>query len=441
MNKITKHSLFVYFKGKNLMNKYFLFFVLLCCISLQSAYSNGIALNSPGARALGMGGAMVGLADGPMNIYWNPAGMSNFDKPMISFYTMDVIPMSKYEFQHPFGEIDATAKTKHYISPNITGYLPILEGKMTLGFGAYVSSGLGVEWEREDIAPYSGPAKTPFEWYNYVRNFNFSPALSYKVTDNLFVGASLVMKYGLLDLRRPDDYVNNMTGAPGKDKLMDTQYEESSSGMGFGFDLGILYKPIDELSIGLSFHSPTKISLSGDAINPIMKLKGLPEKTSFERDLTTPMWIAGGVAVKPMKDLTLTFDAQWSQWSESADLLETYAEAWGGDLTPMHLEWEDCLQLRFGAEYMATEKLALRAGYYNDPAPSPDNTLTIMFPSITFNAFTAGTGYKFGSLGVDLGLEYLAGTEREVAALDHNMPGKHSMNIFAVSLGFNYYFD
>ncbi len=434
------------------MNKYFLFFVLLCCISLQSAYSNGISLNSPGARALGMGGAIVGLADGPMTIYWNPAGMSNFDKPLVSFFAMDVIPKSEYKFQHPLGpKIDATAKTNHYISPNLTGYLPLMDGKMTLGFGAYVSSGLGVEWEGEDLALYSGTTGETFKWYNYVRNINFAPAISYKVSEKFYVGAAVNIKYGMLDMDRPLDLIDMSSGSPvpgkDKDKIMDTQYSESSSGVGVGFTAGILYKPMEELSLGLTFRSPAKISLSGDAENPTMKLALLPDKSSFERDLTTPMWIAGGIAVKPMKDLTITFDGQWSQWSSSAEYLETTYLDWNNQLDTMHLKWEDCLQIRVGAEYMATDKLALRAGYYNDPAPSPDKTLTIMFPSIAFNAFTIGTGYNFGSFGVDLGLEYLAGSEREILLTDtmkedwHAMPGTHSMNIFAVSLGFNYYFD
>jgi long-subunit fatty acid transport protein len=69
-----------------------------------------------------------------------------------------------------------------------------------------------------------------------------------------------------------------------------------------------------------------------------------------------------------------------------------------------------------------------------------------MFPSISFNAFTVGTGYKFGHFGVDLGLEYLIGADREIKPSDMKedwiaMPGTHSMDIFAVSLGLNYYFD
>jgi long-chain fatty acid transport protein len=387
---------------------------------------------------------MVGLADDPMTIYWNPAGMSNFDKPLVSFFAMDVIPQSKYEFDTY--KIDATAKTKHYVSPNLTGYLPIMEGKMTLGFGAYVSSGLGVEWEGEDLKVFSGPSATAFEWYNYVRNINFSPALSYKFSEKFYAGAALNIKYGMLDMRRPLDKINLATGGPGEDGAMDTQYEESSSGIGVGFTVGVLYKPMEELSMGLTFRSPAKISLSGDAENPLMAAMKLPTVSNFDRDLTTPMWIAGGIAVKPMKNLTLTFDGQWSQWSTSAEYLETTYNDWGGILDSMELKWEDCLQIRFGAEYMANEKLALRAGYYYDPAPSPDHTLTIMFPSISFNAFTVGTGYKFGHFGVDLGLEYLIGADREIKPSDMKedwiaMPGTHSMDIFAVSLGLNYYFD
>jgi len=69
-----------------------------------------------------------------------------------------------------------------------------------------------------------------------------------------------------------------------------------------------------------------------------------------------------------------------------------------------------------------------------DPAPAPDSTLTILFPSSTNNVVTAGFGFCAGKFDIDFGFEYLMGEERDVAAAAHNMPGKHKLDIFAFSL-------
>lgn len=50
------------------------------------------------------------------------------------------------------------------------------------------------------------------------------------------------------------------------------------------------------------------------------------------------------------------------------------------------------MQIRFGMDYKASKSNALRAGYYNDPAPDPDETVNILFPSITNNVITFGLG-------------------------------------------------
>ena len=57
--------------------------------------------------------------------------------------------------------------------------------------------------------------------------------------------------------------------------------------------------------------------------------------------------------------------------------------------------------IRFGGEYMVTPETAIRFGYYYDPAPAPDKTLNILFPSSTNHVGTLGFGQSFGKYRVD----------------------------------------
>jgi len=113
--------------------------------------------------------------------------------------------------------------------------------------------------------------------------------------------------------------------------------------------------------------------------------------------------------------------------------------AYGGDTEDeMHMEWENATQYRLGMEYQATPCMALRGGFYTDPAPAPDETLNFLFPSGNYSVITSGFGYEKNKLSIDFGIEYLFGIDRSIAAAPHNMPGIHAIDIFAFALGVGY---
>ncbi len=429
-----------------------LILVTILIFSASSVFANGLSLNSIGTRSIGMGGAYVGLANDYSAIYWNPAGLARVQGPQISIFVTDILPIGTYKFAFPASmggaTVDAKTKTNHYISPNIMGYMPLFCGeKLFAGVGAYVPAGLGAEWDGSDLAAFSGPAGTSFEWMSKIGVFNISPGIAYKVNDAISVGAALNVYYGMMDMKRPMDTYNMMTQQPGEDGMVDAQYDESGSGFGYGVSFGVLVKPMDMLSVGFSFKTKTTVKFSGTANNTAFAAYNAAE-TDYERDLAWPMWVGAGVAFCPTKKLTLTADVQYSKWSETQEAIVTnYKNAvWDAQVNQtgqneMHLNWEDATQIRVGAQYKLTDKLALRAGYYNDPAPAPDETVNIIFPSVTYNAFTAGGSYCLGKVSLDCGFEYLAGEEREIPfATEYEQPGTHGMNIIVASFGLTYKF-
>jgi len=138
-------------------------------------------------------------------------------------------------------------------------------------------------------------------------------------------------------------------------------------------------------------------------------------------------------------------------------LMATRATPYSEPKSVVPMRWGDGLQLRFGAEYMLTKALAIRAGYYSDPSPAPDGTLNILLPSFDFSVVTFGLGYSFGSLKIDAGIEYLSGAERDILFLrtfrhpqipnplfDYNyeraMPGTYNMKIVVPNISISYKF-
>jgi len=59
-----------------------------------------------------------------------------------------------------------------------------------------------------------------------------------------------------------------------------------------------------------------------------------------------------------------------------------------------------------GFEYELTERFSLRAGYAYGDSPVPDSTLLPLTAAIMEHTFTAGVGYHWRWLQVDLAYQY-----------------------------------
>jgi long-chain fatty acid transport protein len=430
------------------------FVALLLVLGLNSlALANGLNLNSLGTRALSMGGAFVGLADDFSAIYWNPAGITNFQNRYLGFYGTDVIPSATYLSQAPTDIglvtlVDAKTQTKHYLSGMLTYYQPINEN-LVAGVGVYIPSGLGSAWDGEDFTNMT--ANTAYQWDSRIGLVTISPAIGYRVNDKVSIGMAFNINYGMFSLKRWAGSID-FSGEVGVVDL--GQYEDDQNGWGFGATFGVLVKPNEMFSFGATIRTPSKVQFSGTSAISNLPVLGYKEKSDSERDITWPWWIAGGVAFRPMEDLLITADLQWTQWS-ALDEIETKFKdpAWslfmvasGDNITPLH--WKNALQIRFGAEYMLYQNVGLRAGYYYDPSPAPDKTLTILLPSYDFNVLTIGIGYDLEGLVLDFGFEYLLGKQRQVdfakwlldPAYESSMPGTYKMKIAVPTVSVSYKF-
>ena len=405
--------------------------VLLIFAISSSSFANGLSLNSVGTRALGMGGAFVGLANDGTAIYWNPAGLAGQESSLLVYFT-GIMPFATYKGNLGFIDADATAESKVYTAPGL--FANYTTGKWAFGLGVYVPSGLGVTWNSQDIF---GPVAGDTEFMSQIGVISISPAVAYQITPEFSLGIAVNINYGMFDMKQPV-FDGLAMGLPAQ------QFSEESTGIGVSVTIGAKYDFSDMISAGLTFRTSSSISMSGDATNTLFPFMGAPEESGFTREVTWPIWLAGGVAIHPSKCLTIAIDAQYSQWSKLDKLVAEYddpiweAQMSAGGNNEFILNWEDAIQFRLGAEYWVSEPIALRLGYYYDPAPAPDETLNILFPSSTNHVITGGFGYYSENISVEAGLEYLFGQERVVEASGHNMPGTHQMDVFAFSILFGY---
>jgi len=405
-----------------------------------TALANGLNLNSLGSKALSMGGAFVGLADDFSAIYWNPAGMARFDRKYFGFYGTDVIPSGTYRFS----PVDAKTERKHYLSGLAAYFLPVSQ-KAVVALAAYMPSRLGAEWNGDNFAPIT--MGMSYMWLSKVGLVTFAPALAFKVNERIYAGVALNINYGTFSMKTHAGSTTNPMPPPAELDL--GQYEESLTGWGYGATLGILFKPVESLSVGATLRTASTVKFSGEATIPNLSLMGYNSTSDVEREVTWPMWAAAGVAFNPWKGLTLTADLQWTQWSKVDTIETTFKDVVWQVLMPQNrpMHWEDTLQVRLGAEYWI-KGVALRGGYYLDPSPAPDRTMNVLLPSYDFNVITLGFGYDLDGLRLDFSLEYMIGKDRNVpadkVATDPEwasaMPGAYAMKVIVPNLSISYRF-
>lgn len=406
--------------------KHFLKLVVIAGLMLglsSGLYSNGLNLNGNGSKAIAMGGAFVGLADDFSAVFWNPAGLTQMEEASLSFFVTNIIPDGGYKFD--LLGIDAEPESKTYFS-GAAGFFKPLSDKVVVGLYAYVPSALGVTWNGADLVNLSDGMV--YDWETMLAIITVSPTIAVKVSDTLSLGASFNINYGLSKLHRPG------LG----------QYEEDLSGVAFGATIGMLFKPVDKFSIGLTYKTPMKAKLKGDVIMAGAPLLGLPDTDEGEREADWPMWLGTGIAFKPNEKLTFTADVQYTNWKKMEGIPMSFTNAgwilFFEDGANLELEWKDTVQIRLGMEYKVSPKFALRAGYYSDPSPSPKSTQTILLPEIPYNFITAGFGYNTAKITLDFSIEYGIGKDVEVSLTDGGMPGIHSMSFLVPNISFTYKF-
>jgi len=435
------------------MKKRFLVGLAVLLSVTSGLLANGLNLNGFGARATAMGGAFVGLADDFTAVFFNPAGLAQMTKSSFGLSADLLMPKSKYGV----GPTTIETSSKKYPA-GLLGYFRPVGKNIVVGIGAYTLSGLGAAWDNASpgIEPVllAGSGLSPsfltpqgidaYNWESFIGSVTIAPTIAIKLSDMFYLGGSFNINYGFFKMDRwagvyPLDL--NPTSPPNPDTYFNPgQQTLDVKGWGFGATLGFLVKPANWISFGGTYRFESKMKMSGTMEMENMGVLMLETSSGAKMDVASPMWLAGGVALKPVENLTLTFDAHYTNWAKLTTIVVDFDDPyWTAGLGHggLQLDWCNKTQLRTGLEY-DFGKIVVRGGYYYDPAPAPDETLNILTPSFTFNSIAGGFGFKSGGLKADLAIEYLMGKDRTVASSGHNLPGAYEMNILVPMVSLSY---
>lgn len=179
----------------------------------------------------------------------------------------------------------------------------------------------------------------------------------------------------------------------------------STTGRGFNFKLGMIYKPADWVRIGGAFHTPTFFRMT-DAFSSSMEAvfddgsaydANSPDG-SFDYNITTPMKAIGSVGFIIKGNAIISADYEFVDYASARISSRTYE--FFNENDAIATKYRSASNIRVGGEYRF-KLFNLRAGYanYGNPFQSGIN-------SGTRESYTGGIGFRQEGFYIDFAYVY-----------------------------------
>lgn len=385
--------------------------------SLPFSFSN------PGARALGMGGAFIGLADDASAAYTNPAGLTQLVSPEVSAELRSERTDTRWldggnvQF-NAFNGSGLNYSSQNDTSTSLRSFSFVYPSeRISFAFYRYELvnydsnfESAGATWTTGDGSGING---TIFA-YNVDTSFDvetYGAAMGIKATDSLSFG--LGINYYRLDINSTTDRFL-LDGTP-------VNREANLDGDGrFGFTVGARWAASDWLSFGASYRRAPELGYDA-----ILSAPGITETLVRDTELDVPDVFGIGFSIRPSESWVINFDVNRVFYSDVTDDLTSVFDANQAlDLEPLKLD--DGTEIHLGAEYTfaTAHPFSVRAGVWRDPAhelvyrgtpPTIDfDVNSVPANSATFAAgrddaqthIAIGAGMAFEKFQIDLGADF-----------------------------------
>lgn len=381
----------------------------------SAAHAAGFMLTEQSAGALGRAYAGVGVDGTDLSgVYYNPATMTLHPGTQIqagfvavgldlAFEGSGTVNGVNYDDVTENGQYNTQAIPHGYISHQLTD-------SVWLGLAMTVPFGMGTEYADDWALGNRGISAE-------VLTFDFNPNVAWKISDKLSLGAGMSIQYAAADLKM-------------RDKNTSLNGEVDADSIAWGFNVGLMWSPLDNLRFGLSYRSKINHNADGDfeLTHPMTGqtiMSGLDAKAT----LSTPAWAMATAAwdVNDLLSLYATF--RWTDWSSFDELkISTNNPLVGSTVVN---KWQDTYLFSVGADLRFTNWWTFRAGigYETSPVDEPEYR-TAIIPDADRWWFALGSSFQAtDNMQIDVSAAMLHGTgERDLYA--DQVPGSDKVGRF-----------
>ena len=394
-------------------------------ISLQ-LNAGGFQINAQGQRQLGMGHTGTGLLTDGSYIFFNP-GAGIFLDRKLTVNTGISLLKPRTVYLEPAPGI-YTAEMVHNTGTPFEVYAAYRFGRWAAGIGI--------------CTPFGSRAQWPDDWKGQflIREINLKtifiqPTVTFRVTDQIGIGAGFVYATGGFSLRKGVP-VQNQSAEYGEGVL-----DGDASGM--GYNVGIYFRANNMWSAGISYRSSVTVNVesgSADFTVPNSLAEYFPS-TTFNTTLKLPQVLNAGIGCtngrwKYAADFNYigwsSYDSLRIDFADNTDKLSDIASA---------REYRNSWIARIGAEYQINGRFTVRGGTYFDKSPVQDGYLTPETPDADRIGVTCGLSTVISkNFTIDLSCLFVEGMKRTDTNLETQFTGTYKSRLVAPGFAINYMF-
>lgn len=383
-------------------------------------------------NATGLGDAYAGATTGngeASGLYFNPAAMADLQGTQLSAGLIDIAPTIRFSDGRSSvagignitnGNNGGNAGEQAWV-PNL--YLShALDARTRIGFGFSVPYGLATQYQDGWIGRYHALTSE-------VQVINLNPALSYRVSPTLSIGAGLNAQYANANLSSAVDSGSLCYGAAAQGQVpggfatcnaygltpgnpqADGLAQVKGHDWAFGWNVGLIYDLTSATRLGLSYRAAVDHKLKGQVTYSHIPalLAGNPQlaDTSASAALDLPATASLGLTQRLDRRWTLSGDLTWTQWSRFSSLRVVKGNGQPDLVTTEN--WRNTLRYALGLSFAQNERLTWRGGLAFDQTPVPDaQHRTARLPGSDRTWVSLGMGYRVSpQLSWDLGYTYI----------------------------------
>ena len=374
-------------------------------VSTSSAFAAGFMLTEQSAGALGRAYAGVGVDGTDLSgVYYNPATMTLHPGTQIQAGFVAV------GLDLAFEGNDGTSENGQYNTQAIPhGYISHqINDSMWIGLAMTVPFGMGTEYD--DNWKYANRGISA-----EVLTFDFNPNVAWKVSEKLSIGAGMSIQYAAADLKKRKDIPGDAMDMGGN---ISVDGEVDADSWAWGFNVGLMWSPLENLRFGLSYRSKINHHADGDLevtnaklggqsvamVDTMLSQLGVLGTHDASASLSTPAWAMATAAWDVNELLSLYATFRWTDWSSFKEL-----NIDGGSVSvptmngviPLGLgdsitnEWQDTYLFSVGADFRFTNWWTCRAGigYETSPIDNPSYR-TAIIPDADRWWFAIGSSFQ-----------------------------------------------
>ncbi|HTD39214.1 MAG TPA: outer membrane protein transport protein, partial [Mucilaginibacter sp.] len=323
--------------------------LLALAVAPVMAFAQGFQVNLEGQKQIGMGHTGTGLSQDGAAVFFNPGAVAMLPE---NYVQAGISPLNFKSVFNPAGTSEQYHTANKWATP-FNGY--VVWGPKgapwKLGMAVYTPFGGLTDWGT------TWPGKYAAEKLD-LKAIYFQPTISIKLAEWVSIGGGFVYNHGTVDLTRaiPVDFASGQSG----------QAELKGSGKGYGWNAGIYFKTESGVTVGITHRSKVTTTINnGDAIFtvPASLQTAFPSPNQFNASIPLPATNSIGIGFHPCTKWTLALDVNVVEWDAFKTLSFDYKNN-----TPLLQDthsprnYQNTIGIRGGAQYLATNKLALRFG-------------------------------------------------------------------------------